>query len=230
MMTKLYTATGILKQRKAEKGMTYPYVQTGKNEYILNTQEMLVWSLLNWRIVSDDEIRTLYENKIKELGISYDKTVDACIYHMAQCGVIAEGVGDTGADALYDLISELSIIPISENVLLRMVSFVSLTFFRGIPYSTTKQILLSDRRNDGEKKVMRLAKQTIFSTAEIIKCVELGKTHFESDEEILDTLYCDEHTTSENIAYEVKGSYACRHVLTDVANLYLRKQIVFGRN
>ncbi len=56
MMTKLYTATGILKQRKSEIGMTYPYVQIGKIEYILNTQEMLVWSLLNWRIVSDDEI------------------------------------------------------------------------------------------------------------------------------------------------------------------------------
>ncbi len=229
MMTKLYTATGVLKQRKAENGKAYPYVQIGKNEYILGTEEMLVWSLLNWRIVSDNEIKSLYENKIKELGISYDKTVDACIYHLVQCGVIAEGVGETGADALYDLISELSIIPISENVLLRMASFVSLTFSRGVPYDTAKKILLGDKRNDGEKKVMRLAKQTILSTAEIIKCVELGKTHFESDEEFLDTLYCDEHTTSENIAYEVKYSYACRPVLTDVANLYLRKQIVFGR-
>ena len=76
---------------------------------------------------------------------------------------------------------------------------------------------------------MCLANQAIFSTAEIIKCMEINKTHFASDEEILDTIYCDEETTSDNIAFAVKSSPVCRPVLTDVANLYLRQQIIFGR-
>ena len=75
---------------------------------------------------------------------------------------------------------------------------------------------------------MKIANQATFSTAEIIKCVEENKTHFANDEEILDTIYCDEHTTSDNIAYNVKSSPACSAVLRDVANLYLRQQIIFG--
>ena len=226
-MMKFYTAVGIMKQKKGEKGMTYPCVEIGKNEYNLDMQEMVLWSVLNWRILSADEIKGLYEKKINELGLGYHRTMEACQYYLMQRGLIAEGTGETAADALYDLLSNLYIVPVSENFFLRMFSFVKLTI-KGIPFKATKRILFRDKRSDGEKKVMRIAHQATFSTAEIIKCVEADKTHFANDEEILDTIYNDEHTTSENIAYNVKSSLACRSVLKDVANLYLRQQIVFG--
>ena len=135
-----------------------------------------------------------------------------------QRGLIAEGKGEIPADALYDLLSNLYVVPVSENIFLRLFSFIKLTF-KGVPFKATKRILFRDKRSDGEKKVMRIAHQATFSTAEIIKCVEADKTHFANDEEILDTIYHDEHTTSENIAYSVKSSPACRPVLNDV--LYL---------
>jgi hypothetical protein len=226
-MMKFYTAVGIMKQKKGEKGMTYPCVEIGKNEYNLDMQEMVLWSVLNWRILSADEIKGLYEKKMDELGLGYHRTMEACQYYLMQRGLIAEGTGETAADALYDLLSNLYIVPVSENIFLRMFSFVKLTL-NGIPFKATKRILFRDKRSDGEKKVMRIAHQATFSTAEIIKCVEADKTHFANDEEILDTIYHDEHTTSENIAYNVKSSLACRPVLKDVANLYLRQQIVFG--
>lgn len=226
-MTKFYTAVGIMKQRRGEKGMTYPYVEIGKNEYHLDMQEMVLWSVLNWRILSADEIKALYEKKINELGLGYHKTMEACQYHLMQCGLIAEGVGTIPADALYDLLSNLYVVPVSENIFLRLFSFVRLTF-KGMPFKVTKRVLFRDKRSDGEKKVMRIAHQAIFSTAEIIKCVEVDKTSFANDEEILDTIYHDENTTSENIAFSVKTSPACRPVLKDVANLYLRQQIIFG--
>lgn len=226
-MKKLYTAVGILKQKRGAKGMTYPYVKIGKQEVVLDMQEMVLWSVLNWRILSGEEIKSLYEKKVNELGQAYRKTMEACQYHLMQRGLIAEGVGETAADALYDLLSNLYIVPISENIFIRLFSFISLTF-KGIPFSATKKILFRDKRSRGEKKVMRLANQATFSTAEIIKCMEQSKTSFESDEDILDTLYCDEYTTSDNIAYAAKSSPVCCSVLTDVANLYLRQQIVFG--
>ena len=226
-MMKFYTAVGIMKQKKGEKGMTYPCVEIGKNEYNLDMQEMVLWSVLNWRILSADEIKGLYEKKINELGLVYHRTMEACQYYLMQRGLIAEGTGETAADALYDLLSNLYIVPVSENIFLRMFSFVKLTI-KGIPFKATKRILFRDKRSDGEKKVMRIAHQATFSTAEIIKCVEVDKTHFANDEEILDTIYHDEHLTSDNIAYSVKTSPACRPVLTDVANLYLRQQIIFG--
>lgn len=228
MTKKLYTAVGILKQKRGEGGLSYPYVEIGKQEFNLNVQEMLVWSVLNWRIVDEQELKTLYLKKLNELRLDYHTTLEACHYRLMQRGLVAEGKGETGADALYDLMSGLYVVPVSENIFLRLISFFKLTFIKGIPFASTKRILLKDKRSKGEKQVMKIANQAIFSTAEIIKCVELNKNSFANDEEILDTLYEDEHTTSENIAYSVKSSPVCRPVLTDVANLYLRQQIVFG--
>ena len=227
MTKKLYTAVGIFKQRRGENGVTYPYVEIGKNEFNLNMQEMVLWSLLYWRINPEKEIKSLYENKINELDLKSEKTMEACFYQLMQRGLIAVGAGETESDALYDLLSNLYVVPVSENIFLRLFSFVRLTL-KGIPFKTTKRILLRDKRSKGEKKVMRIANQATFSTAEIIKCVEENKTHFANDEEILDTIYQDEDITSENIAYSVKSSPACHPVLIDVANLYLRQQIVFG--
>ena len=51
-----------------------------------------------------------------------------------------------------------------------------------------------------------------------------------TEEDLLDTLYYDDYTTSENIAYAVRSLPQCRPVITSIANLYLRKQIIFERN
>ncbi|MBQ8848751.1 MAG: hypothetical protein IJ011_00280 [Clostridia bacterium] len=228
MTIKLYTAVGTFKQRRGPKGMTYPYVELGKQEYVLDMQEMVLWTVLNWRILDEGEVKLLYEKKLVELKLDYHKTFETCLYYLVQRGLIAEGKGNIGEDALYDLLSNLYVVPIPQNVLLRMFSFVRLTF-KGVPLTSTRKLLKGDKRTNGEKKVMRIANQAIFSTAELIKCVEQDKTKFDCDEDILDALYSDEFTTSENIAYSVRSSLACRPVLIDVVNLYLRQQIVFGR-
>lgn len=76
---------------------------------------------------------------------------------------------------------------------------------------------------------MRLSSQTLFSTAEIIKCFDRKKMDFSCDEEILDTLYDDDVTTSYNIADMVRFYPSRREVITAIANLYLRKQIILER-
>lgn len=96
-------------------------------------------------------------------------------------------------------------------------------------YSVTKQIFRRDKRSSDEQKVMLLANQAILSTAEMIKCAELNTFAFGSEDELIDTLYHDEYTTSENIAHSVRFLPQCRPVITSVANLYLRKQIIFER-
>lgn len=98
-----------------------------------------------------------------------------------------------------------------------------------IPYAVTKQIFRRDKRNSDEQKVMLLANQAMLSTAEMIKCAELNTFAFDSEDELIDTLYHDEYTTSENIAHSVRFLPQCRPVITSVANLYLRKQIIFER-
>lgn len=230
MNTNLYTAVGKFHVRGSVGNMRCPLVTIGGREFILDMQEMMLWTVLNWRILTEDEIYLLYEKKIQETGFMSAQSAEECVRRLVQRGLIARGSGDTGEDALYDLLSELYVIPISENLFLRMISFIRLTLFSRLPYSVTKKIFSKDKRNDSEKKVMRLANRAILSTSEIIKCIDQNMLSFATDEDLLDVLYHDEYTTSDNIAYAVRSLPQCRPVITSIANLYLRKQIIFERS
>lgn len=230
MNTNLYTAVGKFHVRGSVGSMRCPLVTIGGREFILDMQEMMLWTVLNWRILTEDEIYLLYEKKVQETGFMSARSAEECVRRLVQRGLIAKGSGDTGEDALYDLLSELYVIPISENLFLRMISFIRLTLFSRLPYSVTKKIFNKDKRNDSEKKVMRLANRAILSTAEIIKCIDQNVLSFTTDEDLLDVLYHDEYTTSDNIAYAVRSLPQCRPVITSIANLYLRKQIIFERS
>lgn len=228
-MKKLYTAVGRITFKRQKKGMRCPQVILGEREYILDMQEMLLWSILNWRILSIDEIETLYKNKEKETGIASHRSAEDCLGRLVQRGLVNCGQGETDVDALYDLLSGLCAIPISESLILRAISFVRMTVFRKIPITTAKRLFLKDKRNADEKKVMHIIKQATLSTPEIIKCVRQNTIDFVSDEQLMDLLYHDEYTTCENIAYSVRDLPESRTVISSVANLYLRRQIIFER-
>lgn len=228
-MTKLYTAVGRIRFQGKAGGVRCPAVVLNNREYVLDLQEMTLWSILNWRILCENEIAALYDRKSKETGYMNHRPVTECIGRLVQRGLVASGAGETGADALYELLSGLYVVPISESPVLRFISFIRLTVFQRVPYSVTRQIFSKDSRNAEEQKVMLLANQAILSTAEIIKCAELNAYEFDTEEELLDTLYHDEYTTSENITHTARLMTKCRPVLTSVANLYLRKQIIFER-
>lgn len=230
MNTNLYTAVGKFHVKGSIGSMRCPLVTIGGREFILDMQEMMLWTVLNWRILTEDEIYLLYEKKVQETGFMSARSAEECVRRLVQRGLIAKGSGDTGEDALYNLLSELYVIPISENLFLRMISFIRLTLFSRLPYSVTKKIFSKDKRNDSEKKVMRLANRAILSTAEIIKCIDQNVLSFTTDEDLLNVLYHDEYTTSDNIAYAVRSLPQCRPVITSIANLYLRKQIIFERS
>lgn len=230
MNTNLYTAVGKFHVKGSVGSMRCPLVTIGGREFILDMQEMMLWTVLNWRILTEDEIYLLYEKKVQETGFMSARSAEECVRRLVQRGLIAKGSGDTGEDALYNLLSELYVIPISENLFLRMISFIRLTLFSRLPYSVTKKIFSKDKRNDSEKKVMRLANRAILSTAEIIKCIDQNVLSFTTDEDLLNVLYHDEYTTSDNIAYAVRSLPQCRPVITSIANLYLRKQIIFERS
>ena len=226
-MEKFYTAVGRTQIRTNQSGNQNPVVICNEKEYILDLPEMILWSVLNWHIVTADEAKLLYESKANELDCSSELGFYTYLQRLLQRGLIAEGNGDTPADALYSLLSNLYIVPISENVFLRATSFLKLTFINKIPYSVTKTIFGKDKRTSDEKKVIKLTKKALLSTAEIIKCVECNFLNFSNAEQLLDTLYNDDTTTSDNIAESTRYLASCKPVLTSIANLYLRRQIIF---
>ena len=78
-MKKLYTAVGRMQFKGRNRDMRCPMVLLNNKEYILDIQEMMIWSILNWRILSDDEIKTLYENKAQETGYMTHRSAAECI-------------------------------------------------------------------------------------------------------------------------------------------------------
>ena len=65
--------------------------------------------------------------------------------------------------------------------------------------------------------------------AELVKCEEVGAEDISTDEKLLDALYADEETTSDNIGMLMQTARSREAVTVAVANLYLRKQIVLER-
>lgn len=226
-MEKFYTAVGRTQIRTNQRRNQNPVVICNEKEYILDLSEMILWSVLNWHILTVDEAKLLYESKSIELDCFSKLGFYTSMQRLLQRGLIAEGNGDTPADALYSLLSNLYIVPISENVFLRTASFLKLTLINKIPYAVAKMIFGKDKRTADEKKVIKLAKKALLSTAEIIKCIECNFLNFSNAEQLLDTLYNDDTTTSDNIAESTRHLASCMPILTSIANLYLRRQIIF---
>ena len=123
-------------------------------------------------------------------------------------------------DALYDLLACRFIVPIGAAWPLRVLSFLKLTFLEGISWKITRRLFHVDARSSCEKKVIRLARQTPLSCAEIIKSIEMDGY------DVLDKLYDDNDLNCDNFAQAVREYRCSREVITAVANLYLRQQIM----
>ena len=228
IMRELYTSVGRF-CRRGHGDFIYPYVNINGKDYTLDMQEMTVWVLLNWRILDLDQLKSLYEAHIKKAELPSLGSITDCVNRLTQRGLVVSGKGETGADALYNLLSGLYIVPISENPLLRFFSFLRLTLFHGVPYSVARKLLVRDKRSSTEQQIIHLSKQTLLSTAEIIRCAELQVSDLPTEEAVLDALYGDDITTSDNLADTVRYSRQRNNVLAAISNLYLRRQITFER-
>ena len=99
----------------------------------------------------------------------------------------------------------------------------------GVPFARAKQIFRKARLSEGEARVMALARQALLSTAELIRCVDLGITDVSNDDKLMDALYSDADATSDNMGDLMRTSKNRRPVTRSVARLCLHKQIIFER-
>lgn len=225
----LYTSVGRLTKEKNVQGIDCPTVLLRNREYQLDIQEMIVWTCLSWRIVRKPEIAAFYADMTANSPYVPSRTLDACVDRLLVRGLLVCGSGETEYDALYDLLSAMYIMPVGNNRIFQLFTALKLVWKANIPLSSVKHFLRRDRRTANEKRVMSLANQVLLSTAEIIRCVEMGVDKLPSNESIIESIYSDRDTTSDNIAALVKTAPCTKDVTVAVANLYLRKQILFDR-
>ena len=74
-----YAAVGHFKCHRTLDGKKYPVVIVGRKEYMLDVQEMTVWSSLAWRILSRSQIAEAYLKLTRGLSFTSRRTLDDCI-------------------------------------------------------------------------------------------------------------------------------------------------------
>lgn len=225
----LYTAIGQFVRRTNGCGRSCPVVLLSGQEYMMDMQEMILWTSLNWRILRREEIGAFYEKTTASGCFSTDRTWELCVDRLLTRGLLVCGNGEKEYDALYDLLGSLSIIPTSGSFGLRCLTFLKLVTLDRVPFTAARKLFQSDRRTAEEAQVMQFARQALLSTAEIIKCMEKNISRLPNEQALLDTIYNDRDTTSDNIASLMKSSASSKPVILAVANLYLRQQIIFER-
>ena len=223
-----YTAVGNLRRKTEGFGQAYPVIVVNRQEYAMDIQEMTVWTALCWRLLDFKQLENKYEMLAKN-SPTPTRTLQSCVERLKTRGLIASGTGATDFDALYDLLSGLYVVPLSESMPLRLATFLKLVLLKGTPYNTAKVLFEKDNPNDREAQVMALSRQALLSTAELIKCVEVSATDISTNCKLLNALYADTDTTCDNIRYMMQDVPSQAPVTMAVANLYLRKQIIFER-
>ena len=225
----LYTAIGRLERETNGCGRSCPVIRLGGQPYMVDMQELVVWTALNWRISKWEDISFQCDKLASSMGGAVSRPWDACVNRLLTRGLLVSGCGETEYDALYDLLSSLGIIPTSGSALVRGVSFIKLVISRRVSVRQALKLFRKDRRTDYESRVMRLSRQALLSTAEIIKCVEQDIFSLPSERVLMEKVYGDSETTCQNIASLMRNSRSSQAVTLAVANLYLRQQIIFER-
>ena len=223
----LYTAVGHFRRKTDDSGRTYPVVLMNQAEHGVDMQEMAVWTVLNWRFLRLEQIEMKYGQLAVDLPPAR-RTLETCLNRLEVRGLIARGVGDTDFEALYDLLGELYVVPVAESLSLRLVTFGKL-LLDGVPFSKARQLFRKDGPSQREAQVMALSRQALLSTAELIKCAEVGTTDVSTDEKLMDALIDNDYTTSDSLPFEMLEAEQRTPITMAVANLYLRKQIIFER-
>lgn len=222
-----YTAVGQFRRKTDADGRTYPVILVRQEEHMVDIQEMAVWTVLNWRFLGLEQIEMKYGQLAGNLPPAR-RTLETCLNRLEVRGLIARGTGDTDFEALYDLLGELYVVPLSESLPLKLAAFGKL-LLDGVPFSKARELFRKDQPNEREAQVLALSRQVLLSTAELIKCAEVGAADVSTDEKLMDVLIDNNYTTSDSLPFEMLEAKQRTPITMAVANLYLRKQIVFER-
>lgn len=109
MMT-FYAAAGSY-QIRSEDGKNMPYIMRLGKLQPVSIPEFSLWSMLLWDVLTYEELRKKFYDKMEETEIepsSFDKSLEMLVKRK----LIIKGVGYTGADALYNMLSDTYVIPL----------------------------------------------------------------------------------------------------------------------
>ena len=137
-MVKLYTAVGRF-EAKPKIGGKIPTVTVNMKEAELQIDEMILWSCLIWNIVIKDEARSAFEKKALEYSVDPEK-FDAVLERLQVRHLVVSAEADRGDEALYKLLANLYVIPMTSSLSAKIKVFFRLILRDRVPVSVAKII------------------------------------------------------------------------------------------
>ena len=223
MMT-FYAAIGSYRI-KVRDGHKVPYIQKLGKLHEISIPEFTVWSILLWEFMTYDELKKYYDEQIKALGVKAP-SLDELLEFLLRRKLIAKGVGYTGCDALYNMLSVAFVVPYQFNGGRRFWTLLKLWICGKIRFLDLLSLVRETRGTDDEARVLALVEQTPLSTSELIRCFERGIQDVSTPEKVIAAVYPEEDNDQAHIASEEMLSAYTNSVLQAVSNLYLSRKVI----
>lgn len=223
-MITFYSAVGSYRL-KTNQGHKVPYIQKLGALHPISTLEFMIWTTLLWEVMTYQELNDAYEAQRKSLNLDAPP-LDALLDNLVARKLVVKGIGYTGVDALYNMLSGAFIIPYELSGLKKAGTAIKLFLKGKISFMDTVRVLHSGQVTADEARVIDLIRQTPLSTAELVRCFDLNLRDVSTVDKLLAGLYPDENAEQANIANEELFSQNTTLVLQAVANLYLNRKII----
>ncbi len=227
-MIKLYTAIGRYKPVKDTNGEISPIITVNGKEMALLKEERILWSCLIWNILTQEELKRVYQKKSTAAKIDPD-SFEWVLHRMEIRGLVVCSEALRGDEALYDLLANLYVVPVKSSFFAKVMAFVRLLVWEHIPFSAAKVVFQKEVYTEMEKKVLHLSEQSMLSCAEILKCIENNVSDVSTREKVLDALYDDDYSTCDNLGLFMRFYDNYRNILEAVATLYLNRNVIFDK-
>lgn len=224
-MMSFYTAVGSY-QIRTDEGAKMPYIQKLGKLYPVSIPEFVIWTTLLWTVMNYDELKLEYDAQMSAAGIKAPD-LDQMLQLLIKRRLIIQGNGYTGTDALYNMLADAFVIPYRVSRCHQAISVLKYWSKHMIRITDAIRRLRSDNTfSADEARVISLAEQTPLSTAELVRCFERNLTDVSSPDKVIEGIYPQDDSDQAHIANEECHAEKRTAVLTAVANLYLRHQIL----
>ncbi len=224
-MMSFYAAAGSYHIRE-ENGKKMPYIMCLGKLQPVSIPEFYVWSMLLWEVMTYDELRKKFIDRMDDTDLSMDDLENA-LKMLVKRKLIITGVGYTGVDAIYNMLTDVFIHPVRGLHGTRRVSNIAkLLKQKKITICDAIYLLQPDRVSDGERRILKLIYQTPLSVGELVRCFENNVKDVSSADKVIAAVYTEESDTQARINNASSQSDHRREVLEATANLYLTRQVI----
>lgn len=203
-----------------------PYIMRLGKLQPVSIPEFSIWSMLLWDVLTHDELRKKYFEKMEEVKLDpsgFEKALEMLVKRK----LIIKGVGYTGADALYNMLYDTYVIPLrGVQGTRRLLNIAKLLKQGKVNFFEAVYLLQPDKGTEAEQRIMKLVTQTPLSVPELVRCFENDVRDVSSADKVISAIYTEESDNQARLNNACSLSNHRQDVLEATTNLYLTRQVI----